>query len=247
MSDNESLAEKAARAPSLAGRLELLLALRRYWPDFWRALNLCVWQKGCGQEDLVFWADWAHLSLEDEWIFRDAVWPTLQLWTAQPDSGHARLDPAYRWFLYQPLAETIPVFQPAIAERPLVLAALAPAAELISLSEKDLDRAVPDNAIEPLAACRARAQAQFDRAWRDYQRLYNRRFGTSSPELRKHARWTALVMGGMSPTQIAAEWPGLKHNLRVEFPEKIVRTAVSRFARAIGLTLGRFCDSGIMT
>jgi transposase len=247
--------------PNYAARMEFLLALRNHWPKFWRSLK-SVWQ--CQDPArLEQWTREYHVINEDErvsnlWLLEDVVRPTLEYWSASPDSPNARLQPSFPWFCYPadrflPFPEFRPVLTDArpkliplvpnlneqIAEmqqRPLgdAAAGRAAIAELRSKSEVEPDEEFQDRILKQVK----RQLAGWNRAFRK-----NIQYSQVTPQLRAHARWAVRRMRGDSLEDVAASEPNSSFLFRSDGDkaQTIVRQ-VRRFTREADIQLPRWAS-----
>jgi hypothetical protein len=165
-------------------------------------------------DEIVRWM--TRVGVVDEWLI-EIVWDTLWFWARNPDSPRLRLEPGHRWFRYALLEDErvqIPMFDP-----------------LFSLDPVRSSTGQPEDREQLIA----RVCSQFESQLRQFLRYMDSITGDDCPGLKRHAQWTAMAFAGMSYVRIAGQFTNV--GVKAYSPDDVVKMAVRRFSKRIGLTL----------
>jgi hypothetical protein len=209
-----------------------LAALRFIRPEFWRSFNE-MWRSG-DESRVKPWLTDHHIK--DPWL-RMALFQTMFAWEQDPDGPNARVDDEYLWFHYDALGmNNFPDFKPKLIDPFPTFSydSNIPRTALFTQPFKQVRQMISAHKTEPLDSFERRMTAQFTRQLKQYtNRLTGMMNYGTNPERWRDAKWTALVFTGETRAAIAR---GLR---KYDDAENAVARAVTRFAKAIDLSLPR--------
>ena len=199
-------------------------ALQLEYPQFWRDLE-SLQQQGDAAE-IVKWM--TRVGVVDEW-FVDVVWETIRFWLGRADARPSAqsasdqsiprvlLQRGFRgWFRYPALQDAqveFPHFVPRFTQ-PFPVG--------------------PTGNMEAVEEFASRVRSEFEVQLKQYLNYLRSVTGEDHTELRQHAQWTALAFVRTPYVLIANQFKSLALS---EQPDAVIKMAVYRFSRRIGLTL----------
>jgi hypothetical protein len=181
---------------------------------------------------LLEWVE--RCPVRDRWFHDDVVCGTLRWWcsetvrTAAPTKDRI---PPYWW-----CSETVRTGAPTGDGSPLQWHYEAPVGDVLIPLRFELGAYLPWPNGPSREEAQERSLGNCRKKIDEYLNAAEHEWGTRKGSLYEHAVWTVLVLVGMSPADIVRDWPEVKSR-RYGDPEQAVRTAVTRFAKLIGLTL----------